>query len=117
MKAGEMLSFVTMDPAVDAPYRGMYRAAFARLQDDAPPMPPQLAIDTITAELGRSPREVFAEFDPNPLAAASIGQVHAATLPDGRRLAVKVQYPGVEEAIRADLANTELLATFFQLVL
>jgi len=45
-----------------------------------------------------------------------IGQVHAATLADGRRVAVKVQYPGVGDAIRADLANTELLATFFQLV-
>jgi predicted unusual protein kinase regulating ubiquinone biosynthesis (AarF/ABC1/UbiB family) len=117
MKAGQMLSFVTMDPTVDAPYRGIYQAAFARLQDDAPPMPPRLAIDTITAELGRSPRELFAQFDPHPLAAASIGQVHAARLHDGRRVAVKVQYPGVEDAIRADLKNTELLATFLQLVL
>jgi predicted unusual protein kinase regulating ubiquinone biosynthesis (AarF/ABC1/UbiB family) len=117
MKAGQMLSFVAMDPAVEAPYRGIYQAAFARLQDDAPPMPPQLATDTITTELGRPPRELFAEFDPHPLAAASIGQVHAATLHDGRRVAVKVQYPGVEEAIRADPANTELLATFLQLAL
>jgi predicted unusual protein kinase regulating ubiquinone biosynthesis (AarF/ABC1/UbiB family) len=117
MKAGQMLSFIPLDPAVDSPYRGIYQAAFARLQDDAPPMPSQLAIDTVTAELGRPPREVFAEFDPHPLAAASIGQVHAATLNDGRRVAVKVQYPGVEAAIRADLKNTELLATFFQLAL
>ena len=51
-----------------------------------------------------------------PLAAASIGQVHAATLLDGRRVAVKVQYPGVEQAIKADLANTELLVTFFRLL-
>jgi predicted unusual protein kinase regulating ubiquinone biosynthesis (AarF/ABC1/UbiB family) len=117
MKAGQMLSFGALDSAVDAPYRGIYQAAFARLQDDAPPMPTQLAIEVITTELGRPPGELFAAFDPHPLAAASIGQVHAATLHDGRRLAVKVQYPGVEEAIRADLANTELLATFFQLVL
>jgi predicted unusual protein kinase regulating ubiquinone biosynthesis (AarF/ABC1/UbiB family) len=80
-------------------------------------MPPQLAEEVITTELGRAPCELFAEFDPHPFAAASIGQVHAATLEDGRRVAVKVQYPGVEQAIRADLANTELLATFFQLVL
>jgi predicted unusual protein kinase regulating ubiquinone biosynthesis (AarF/ABC1/UbiB family) len=60
---------------------------------------------------------LFSEFDPVPLAAASIGQVHNATLHDGRRVAVKVQYPGVEAAIRADLANTELLGTFLQLVL
>lgn len=117
MKAGQMLSFITLDPAVEAPYRGIYQAAFARLQDDAPPMPAQMAIDTITAELGRPPEQVFAAFNPHPLAAASIGQVHAATLPDGRRVAVKVQYPGVEAAIRADLKNTELLATFLQLVL
>lgn len=116
MKAGQMLSCVALDPAVDAPYRGIYQAAFARLQDDAPPMPPTMAIAAIEAELGRPPRELFAEFDPQPMAAASIGQVHAATLRDGRRVAVKVQYPGVEEAIRADLKNTELLATFFQLL-
>ncbi|HEY2831391.1 MAG TPA: AarF/ABC1/UbiB kinase family protein [Sporichthyaceae bacterium] len=116
MKAGQMLSFIPLDPAVETPYRGIYQAAFARLQDDAPPMPPQLAVDTITAELGRAPSVLFADFDAHPLAAASIGQVHAATLHDGRRVAVKVQYPGVEQAIRADLKNTELLATFFQLV-
>jgi predicted unusual protein kinase regulating ubiquinone biosynthesis (AarF/ABC1/UbiB family) len=116
MKAGQMLSFVTLDPAVEAPYRGIYQAAFARLLDDAPPMPPRLAVEVITAELGRPPRELFAEFDPTPLAAASIGQVHAARLHDGRAVAVKVQYPGVEEAIRTDLANTELLATFLQML-
>lgn len=117
MKAGQMMSFISLDPAVETPYRGIYQAAFARLQDDAPPMPSRLAMDIIAAELGRAPEQIFAEFDPQPLAAASIGQVHAATLPDGRRVAVKVQYPGVEEAIRADLKNTELLATFLQLML
>jgi predicted unusual protein kinase regulating ubiquinone biosynthesis (AarF/ABC1/UbiB family) len=117
MKAGQMMSLVGLDPAVDAPYRGIYQAAFARLQDDAPPMPPQLAIEVVTAELGRPPEQLFADFDAVPLAAASIGQVHAARLHDGRRVAVKVQYPGVEEAIRADLANTELLATFLQMLL
>lgn len=116
MKAGQMLSCVALDPAVDAPYRGIYQAAFARLQDDAPPMPPAMAAAVIEAELGRAPCDLFAEFDPHPMAAASIGQVHAATLRDGRRVAVKVQYPGVEEAIRADLKNTELLATFLQLL-
>jgi predicted unusual protein kinase regulating ubiquinone biosynthesis (AarF/ABC1/UbiB family) len=117
MKAGQILSVVLPEAGVDAPYRGIYQAAFAKLQDDAPPMPADLVIETVSAELGRAPGEVFAEFDPAPIAAASIGQVHAATLPDGRRVAVKVQYPGVEEAIRADLANTELLATFLRLLL
>jgi predicted unusual protein kinase regulating ubiquinone biosynthesis (AarF/ABC1/UbiB family) len=117
MKAGQMLSLIGLDPAVDAPYRGIYQSAFARLQDDAPPMPPQLAAEVVTAELGHPPTRLFAEFDPIPLAAASIGQVHAARLHDGRRVAVKVQYPGVDRAIRADLANTELLATFLQMLL
>jgi predicted unusual protein kinase regulating ubiquinone biosynthesis (AarF/ABC1/UbiB family) len=88
----------------------------ARLQADAPPMAPELAPAVVEAELGAPPEEIFAEFDPHAFAAASIGQVHAARLPDGRRVAVKVQYPGVDQAIRADLDNTELLATFLQLV-
>jgi predicted unusual protein kinase regulating ubiquinone biosynthesis (AarF/ABC1/UbiB family) len=79
-------------------------------------MAPELAAAVVEAELGAPPEEVFAEFDPHAFAAASIGQVHAARLPDGRRVAVKVQYPGVDQAIRADLDNTELLATFLQLV-
>jgi predicted unusual protein kinase regulating ubiquinone biosynthesis (AarF/ABC1/UbiB family) len=116
MKAGQIFSFVSPDPAVTGEFRSAFQAAFAKLQDDAPPMPAELAIETVAAELGRAPAEVFAEFDPHPLGAASIGQVHAARLADGRPVAVKVQYPGVEQAIRADLANTELLATFFQLM-
>ncbi|MGH3839708.1 MAG: ABC1 kinase family protein, partial [Pseudonocardiaceae bacterium] len=88
----------------------------ARLQADAPPMAPELAAAVVEAELGVPPEEVFAEFNPHAFAAASIGQVHAARLADGRQVAVKVQYPGVDQAIRADLDNTELLATFLQLV-
>jgi predicted unusual protein kinase regulating ubiquinone biosynthesis (AarF/ABC1/UbiB family) len=116
MKAGQILSVVIPESAIEGDYRGIYQAAFARLQDDAVPMPPEVAAGVLTAELGRPPHEVFAEFDPVPIAAASIGQVHAATLPGGRRVAVKVQYPGVDEAIHADLRNTELLATFLQLM-
>ncbi|WP_026410759.1 ABC1 kinase family protein [Actinomadura oligospora] len=115
MKAGQLLSFVSFTPAVDGQYAPIYRAALARLQDDAPPMPYADAAAVVTAELGAPPEELFAEFDREPLAAASIGQVHAATLQEGRRVAVKVQYPGVAEAIRADLANTELLVGFFGL--
>jgi predicted unusual protein kinase regulating ubiquinone biosynthesis (AarF/ABC1/UbiB family) len=116
MKAGQILSVVLPDSGVESGYRGIYQAALAKLQDNAPPMPAAVVTEVITAELGRPPSELFAEFDPRPVAAASIGQVHAATLPDGRKVAVKVQYPGVDEAIRADLANTELLATFFRLL-
>jgi len=117
MKAGQILSMLLPESGADAEYRSVYQRAFARLFDDAPPMPAHIALATVEAELGRPVGELFASFDPRPLAAASIGQVHAATLHDGTRVAVKVQYPGVEAAIRADLANTELLATFLQLIL
>ncbi|MDP9825983.1 ABC1 kinase family protein [Kineosporia succinea] len=116
MKAGQILSFVSLGSMVEGSSQSVYQAALARLQDDAPPMEPELAAGVVTAELGAPPHEVFAEFAPHPLAAASIGQVHAATTHDGRRVVVKIQYPGVDEAIRADLANAELLATFFQVI-
>ncbi|WP_433328313.1 ABC1 kinase family protein [Spirillospora sp. CA-294931] len=116
MKAGQIFSFASPQVGLPAEFQDVYRNAFARLQDDAPPMPFDLVRERIEAELGAPLTELFAEIDTEPLAAASIGQVHAATLPDGRRVAVKVQYPGVDKAIRDDLANTELLATFFRLM-
>jgi predicted unusual protein kinase regulating ubiquinone biosynthesis (AarF/ABC1/UbiB family) len=116
MKVGQMLSFVSLGAAIPPEYRAVYRSALSRLQADAPPMAPELAEATFEAELGRRPGEVFAEFSLRPLAAASIGQVHQARLHDGRTVAVKIQYPGVEQAIRADLDNSELLATFFALL-
>jgi predicted unusual protein kinase regulating ubiquinone biosynthesis (AarF/ABC1/UbiB family) len=115
MKAGQVMSFVAIGPAVPEEQRAVYQAALARLQDSAPPMPGGQAVAVAEAELGRPLDQVFAEFDQKPLAAASIGQVHAARLPGGRAVAVKIQYPGVAEAIRSDLRNGELLATFLQL--
>ncbi|MDF0529063.1 AarF/ABC1/UbiB kinase family protein [Tsukamurella sp. 8F] len=93
-----------------------YQRALARLQADAPPMHPDLARSVIEDDLGRPVGEVFAEFASEPMAAASIGQVHRATLPDGRSVAVKVQYPGVAEAIRDDLRNTELVSSALRLM-
>jgi predicted unusual protein kinase regulating ubiquinone biosynthesis (AarF/ABC1/UbiB family) len=116
MKAGQMLSFVAAAPAVPAEFRSIYEAALARLRDDAPPMAPELARETLERELGRRGESAFAEFDWTPLAAASIGQVHAARLHDGRAVAVKIQYPGVAAAIHADLHNSELLFTFVRLI-
>ena len=72
-------------------------------------MSPALAAEMIRAELGDEPERVFAEWDPVPIAAASIGQVHRAITHDGQAVAVKVQYPGVEEAMGADLDNVGLL--------
>ena len=116
MKAGQMLSFVSLGTSIPEEYQSLYRDALSRLQADAPPMAPELAAATFEAEIGRHPGDVFAEFSYQPMAAASIGQVHAARLPDGRKVAVKIQYPGVEQAIRADLQNDQLLTTFFSLL-
>jgi predicted unusual protein kinase regulating ubiquinone biosynthesis (AarF/ABC1/UbiB family) len=112
MKAGQMLSFVSAMPAVPGEFQPIYQAALTRLRDNAPPMAPELTREALEHELGRRTESAFAEFDWTPLAAASIGQVHAARLHDGRAVAVKIQYPGVADAIRADLKNSELLATF-----
>ena len=116
MKAGQMLSFVSFGNSVPAEVRTIYQAALSRLQADAPPMEPVLTRSVVEGDLGRPVEELFAEFTWSPLAAASIGQVHRARLADGRAVAVKVQYPGAAQAIRADLENTELLATFFSLI-
>jgi predicted unusual protein kinase regulating ubiquinone biosynthesis (AarF/ABC1/UbiB family) len=113
MKAGQIFSMV--DPgAVGNGELSPYQKALTRLQADAPPMDPQLAKEVLQADLGRPAEELFAEFSDEPMAAASIGQVHHALLHDGREVAVKIQYPGAAEAIRDDLANTELLTTFFR---
>jgi predicted unusual protein kinase regulating ubiquinone biosynthesis (AarF/ABC1/UbiB family) len=116
MKAGQILSYVPFGTAVPEETRAIFQAAMARLQAAAPPMVPELAAEVVREELGAPPDRAFAEFCPRPMAAASIGQVHAARLPDGRAVAVKIQYPGVAEAIRDDLRNAELLAVFFQLL-
>src|ERR1700733_1018341 len=113
MKAGQLFSMVDA-MAVGYSELSPYQAALTRLQADAPPMEPALAREGLHGDLGRPAHEVFAEFTDEPMAAASIGQVHRAVLHDGRQVAVKIQYPGAAEAIRADLANTELLATFFR---
>jgi predicted unusual protein kinase regulating ubiquinone biosynthesis (AarF/ABC1/UbiB family) len=116
MKAGQMLSFVSAAPAVPEEFQSIYQAALTRLRDDAPPMAPELARVVLEHELGRRAESAFSEFDWEPLAAASIGQVHAARLHDGREVAVKIQYPGVADAIRADLKNAQLLVTFLTLL-
>lgn len=102
MKVGQLASFV--DDGMPEPVR----QALAQLQQDAPPMAPELANAVVREELGAGPDELFAEWDPAPIAAASIGQVHRAMTKDGRAVAVKVQYPGVGDAIRADLDNLDL---------
>jgi len=103
MKLGQMASYVDdgLSPAV--------RRTLSRLQDSVPPMSPELAAGVITEELGLPPQRAFARWDPEPIAAASIGQVHRAITHDGRAVAVKVQYPGIAESMAADLDNVALL--------
>jgi predicted unusual protein kinase regulating ubiquinone biosynthesis (AarF/ABC1/UbiB family) len=101
--------------AVPREFQSIYQQALAGLRSEAPPMAPGLARLMLEAELGERSKSAFAEFEAEPFAAASIGQVHAARLRDGRAVAVKIQYPGVAEAIRADLRNAELLATLLTL--
>lgn len=101
MKVGQLASYL------DQGLPDHVRATLAQLQSDAPPMSPALVDATVAAELGRPPQELFAEWDPTPIAAASIGQVHRALTLDGRAVAVKVQYPGVDDAIRSDLRNVD----------
>ncbi len=103
MKLGQMASFINDG------FPEHLRDQLATLQSDAPPMSAELAAGVIRDELGGEPLKVFAEWDPKPLASASIGQVHRARLHDGTAVAVKVQYPGVEQAISADLANTSMI--------
>lgn len=103
MKLGQMASY--LDQGMPEPVR----EALAQLQADAPPMAPELSASVVAAELGAPPEEIFEQWDPVPIAAASIGQVHRAMTRDGRAVAVKVQYPGVDAAIRGDLDNADLL--------
>ena len=105
MKLGQLASF--LDDGMPEPVR----QALAQLQSDAPPMAPELAASVVKSELGADPEEVFATWDPVPIAAASIGQVHRAITRGGQAVAVKVQYPGVGDAVSSDLANMDL-ATF-----
>jgi predicted unusual protein kinase regulating ubiquinone biosynthesis (AarF/ABC1/UbiB family) len=103
MKLGQMASY--LDDGLAQPVR----EALAALQQDAPPMAPELTAQIVREQLGGAPERVFAEWDPTPIAAASIGQVHRAVTRSGLHVAVKVQYPGIDDAIRADLVNTDVV--------
>jgi len=103
MKLGQMASYIDEDMPQS------FRAAMARLQHNAPPMTPALASSVIVDELGAAPERIFARWDPLPFAAASIGQVHRAITPQGRAVAVKVQYPGIARTITSDVRNVALL--------
>jgi predicted unusual protein kinase regulating ubiquinone biosynthesis (AarF/ABC1/UbiB family) len=103
MKLGQMASYL------DTGLPDHVREALEGLRQDAPPMAPELAAAVVCQELGADPDQVFLEWDPAPIAAASIGQVHRAITRGGQAVAVKVQYPGVDEAISSDLDSAGLV--------
>jgi len=107
MKIGQTLSAVDLG-LVPEDIRPRFQEILAELQQSANPVPFKAIKKVVEQDLDGKLDEFFAEFDPEPLAAASIGQVHRATLHDGRDVAVKVQYPGIAEAITADMKNLRL---------
>src|SRR5215468_8397865 len=97
VKLGQMLS-TRGDLLPDA-----YRRELAKLQDEVSPLPVDVIAAVIKEDLGAGPEQLFAFFDPRPLGSASIAQVHAARLSDGREVVIKVRKPGVDELVQIDL--------------
>jgi predicted unusual protein kinase regulating ubiquinone biosynthesis (AarF/ABC1/UbiB family) len=112
MKFGQALS--VFEAAIPNELAEPYRDALTKLQSAAPPMPAATVHRVLAEQLGRSWQQRFADFDDIPAAAASIGQVHRAVWHDGREVAVKVQYPGADEALRSDLRQLQRFARLFQ---
>lgn len=110
-KFGQLASYLegVLPPEV-AP---AYQKVLSRLQDAAPALPPLAARSVIEDQLDCFLEDHFAHFDEQPHAAASVGQVHKATLLDGTEVAVKVQYPGIEKAFQSDLGNLKMLELLF----
>ncbi len=105
MKVGQALS--VMEAAIPEQFGEPYREALTKLQKDAPPLPAAKVHRVLDAQLGTKWRDRFTSFDDTPVASASIGQVHKAVWSDGREVAVKIQYPGADEALRADLKTMQ----------
>jgi predicted unusual protein kinase regulating ubiquinone biosynthesis (AarF/ABC1/UbiB family) len=114
MKVGQIASFVDLDLPPEA--QAAYHEVLAELRDAAPAVDTDQIVALMTEEFGAPPDEVFATWDRTPVASASIGQVHRATLPDGTEVVTKVQYPGVAEAIESDLANMETFAPLAKVI-
>src|SRR3954466_16238116 len=108
MKLGQVMSFLDVG-LVPEDYREEFQTKLAALRDAAPKVDFKDMKKVLESECGDKLENVFSTFDPVPIAAASIGQVYKAHLDDGRCVAVKVQYPGVAEAVRADLQNLGLI--------
>jgi predicted unusual protein kinase regulating ubiquinone biosynthesis (AarF/ABC1/UbiB family) len=114
MKFGQALS--VFEAAIPDHLAAPYREALTKLQSAAPPMSPKSVRRVLDEQLGSGWRRRFAEFSDEPAAAASIGQVHRAVWHDGREVAVKVQYPGADEALRSDLRQLQRFSRLFQAI-
>ena len=101
MKVGQALS--VLEAAIPEEFGEPYREALTKLQKDAPPLSAEKVHRVLDGQLGTKWRDRFTSFDDTPVASASIGQVHRGVWSDGRDVAVKIQYPGADEALRADL--------------
>lgn len=112
MKVGQALS--VMEAAVPEQFGEPYREALTKLQKDAPPLPADKVHRVLDSQLGTKWRDRFRSFDDTPVASASIGQVHKGVWSDGREVAVKIQYPGADEALRADLKTMRRMVSVFK---
>src|SRR3954467_3309226 len=108
MKIGQLASFIDTE-FLPPEYRELYQDKLSTLRTSAPPMPWDKVSKVLEQEWECGVDELFEDFDQDATAAASIGQVHRAVLPDGRKVAVKIQYPGVAEALRADMQNAGMI--------
>ena len=115
MKMGQALSI--FEAALPPEIAGPYRATLTKLQESAPPLPTRTVHQVLVRDLGTDWRDNFSEFDDQPVAAASIGQVHAATWRDGRRVAVKIQYPGAGNAIINDFNQLSRVGRLFGILM
>lgn len=112
MKVGQALSI--MEAAIPDEFGEPFREALTKLQADAPPMPAAKVHKVLDQQLGTRWRERFREFSDEPAASASIGQVHKGVWSDGREVAVKVQYPGADHALKADLKTLSRMSGLLQ---
>src|SRR5499427_7459245 len=115
MKLGQALSI--FEAALPPEIAGPYRATLTKLQESAPPLPARTVHQVLTRELGEDWRDNFTEFSDSPAAAASIGQVHEAIWRDGRKVAVKIQYPGAGRALIGDFNQLARAGRLFGLLM